>query len=132
MEYVWIALGSALGGVGRVLVADAVSARAGAHFPYGTLVVNVLGSFAIGVVAAFLTARGRSLLDGQVGRFLVLGLFGGFTTFSAFSLQTFALLRAGAWLQALVNAMGSVLLCLLAVAVGHGLGGRLAGLWPRG
>ena len=89
-SYVWIALGSALGGAGRHWCSGLVARRFGETFPWGTLVVNILGSFVVGFADALLT--------GTPARQLVMaGLCGGYTTFSAFSLQTLNLARAGKW-----------------------------------
>jgi fluoride exporter len=104
-----IALGGALGSVLRYLMVSALGA------PIGTLAVNVLGSFAIGVLFVWLDAR-----DGwQV--FLMTGVLGGFTTFSAFSLDTLKLIQTGQTLQAAAYAGGSVALSLAAVALGVAL-----------
>jgi fluoride exporter len=93
----------------------------GQNFPWGTLMVNVLGSFIIGLFAA-LTADGvRGPLSSETRLFVMAGLCGGYTTFSAFSLQTLVLMREGAWASAGVNIALSVALCLAAVWVGYTL-----------
>ncbi len=115
-----VALGSALGGVARHWLTGAVAARLGEAFPWGTLAVNVLGSALVGVVAALVDA-GRAAGAGDLRLFLVVGLLGGFTTFSAFSLQTLRLVQEGALLRASGNVVGGVALCLLAAAAGHRL-----------
>jgi CrcB protein len=104
-----IALGGALGSVLRYLMVAAVGA------PWGTAAVNVIGSFAIGVLFV--------LLDTRVGwqLFLMTGLLGGFTTFSAFSLDTIKLFEAGQPLEAALYVLGSVVLSLIAVALGVAL-----------
>ncbi len=114
----WIFLGSGLGGIARYLAATAVAARWGETFPWGTLVVNVTGSFAIGFVAALLTVDERPLLGTDVRLFVMTGLLGGYTTYSTFSLQTLALVRAGEWFKASANAGGMWVLCFAAVALG--------------
>ena len=120
MIYIWVALGSAIGGVGRFWCNNVISAAAGGAFPWGTITVNVVGSFIIGFVAAIDPFPGRSWIPGPEARaFLMVGVCGGYTTFSAFSLQTLDLLKAGQWLQALGNIALSVLLCVLAVWLGH-------------
>ncbi len=122
-SYVWIALGSALGGAGRYWCSGLVARHFGETFPWGTLVVNVLGSFVVGFADA--------LLAGTAARQLVMaGLCGGFTTFSAFSLQTLELARFGRWLEAGSNIVLSVVLCLLAVWAGHVLAVALGGAGP--
>lgn len=103
-----------------------ITNRWGDHFPVGTLAVNVLGSFVIGGVASFLSPQGlfaTSLLTRQI---LMVGLLGGFTTFSSFSLQTLFLLHSGAWMRAGMNVFLSVALCLVAVWLGHLAGGLLS------
>jgi fluoride exporter len=118
--YLWIALGSALGGMARYACSNLAVAWFGPSFPWGTLVINVLGSFVIGVFAGLTGPDGRLLVAGDVRQFVMVGLCGGYTTFSAFSLETLNLLQrrplAGASYIAL-----SLLLCLLAVWLGHAL-----------
>jgi CrcB protein len=120
--YLWVALGSALGGVGRVWVGGLAARHLDTGFPWGTLLVNILGSFAIGLLAALTQAGGRLEAPPHVRQFLMAGVLGGFTTFSAFSLQTLELLRGGDWPRALANILASLVLCLAAVAIGHHLG----------
>lgn len=97
MTYLWVAIGSAIGGVGRYWCGALVSARWSDDFPWGTILVNVAGSFVIGVVGAMGETLDRSWLPGHhVRAFIVVGFCGGYTTFSAFSLQTLDLLREGA------------------------------------
>lgn len=118
MNYIWIAAGSALGGVLRHWLSGLVAQRWGEGFPVGTLLVNVTGSFVIGFLFAF-TGEGRVLNSPEARNFLMAGLCGGYTTFSAFSLQTLNLARGGQWLGAGLNALLSVALCLAAVWLGH-------------
>jgi CrcB protein len=124
--WIWVALGGALGGAGRYWLNGVVSARF-ETFPAGTLVVNVLGSFVIGFFAALtqpegpLSPRGRAFAT----EFFMIGLCGGFTTFSSFSLQTLNLLRDGEWLYAAGNVLLSVFGCLLATWLGYLLGAAL-------
>jgi len=121
----FIAFGSALGGVLRYWMSGAIAARFGETFPWGTLLVNVVGSVAIGVLAG-LTDSARIPLPPEVRQFFMVGLFGGFTTFSSFSLQTLRLFHDGDWVRAGANIGLSILFCLAAVAVGYRLA-RLAG-----
>ncbi len=116
--WLWIFLGSGLGGVLRFGLASAVETRWGATLPWGTLVVNVAGSFLIGIVAALLGAGARPLLGLEPRHFVMTGVLGGFTTYSAFSLQTLALARAGEWTKAGAYAGGMFVLCFAAVAAG--------------
>jgi CrcB protein len=118
----WVALGSAIGGALRYWCSGIVALLAGEAFPLGTLVVNVVGSFLIGVVAEVTGPDGRLLMASPARQFIMTGLFGGFTTFSSFSLQTLALARDGEWLAAAANIGLSVGLCLLGVWLGFALG----------
>ena len=115
--YLMVALGGALGSVGRFWLNTFVTARTGDGFPWGTLLINVLGSFAIGIFVAMMPATQDS-----ARKFLMVGICGGFTTFSAFSLQTLELTQRGEWLRAGGNILGSVALCLVAVWLGWILG----------
>jgi len=127
----WVMLGSALGGLARYWLGVGVAALTGPSFPWGTLLINVIGSFVIGLFAAALGERG--LFSGALGQgqfldivdlraFVMVGLCGGFTTFSSFSLQSLELLQAGRAGPALGYMAGSVLACLLAVWGGWVLG----------
>jgi CrcB protein len=116
--YLWVGLGSALGGMARYLVSGVVAQAIGETFPFGTLVVNVAGSFVIGVFVALTGPDGRLLLDPHIRQFVAVGLCGGFTTFSSFSLQTLALVQDGEWALAALNVLASVVTCLLAVWAG--------------
>lgn len=116
--YLWVALGSALGGMGRYWASGAVAGLAGETFPWGTIVVNVAGSFAIGLFATVTGPDGRILVAPEARQFFMLGVCGGFTTFSSFSLQTLNLARDGDWLLAGANIAVSVVVCLVAVVLG--------------
>jgi CrcB protein len=118
LNYLWVALGSALGGMGRYACTGLGSRWLGESFPWGTLFVNVSGSLAIGALAVAIPADTRVLTD-NARDFLMIGICGGFTTFSAFSLQTLNLARNGDWGAAAGYTVGSVLLCLAAVVVGY-------------
>ncbi|MFN8096068.1 MAG: fluoride efflux transporter CrcB [Vicinamibacteria bacterium] len=120
--YLVVALGSALGGAARFGLSGVVARSFGETFPWGTLVVNVLGSFLIGFVATVTGPDGRLLASPASRQFLMPGIFGGFTTFSSFSLQTLSLAQEGEWLQAGGNVTGSVVLCLVGVWLGATLG----------
>jgi CrcB protein len=117
MAYVLVAVGGAIGSVARYGVGEWVASVLGTAFPWGTLIVNIVGSFIIGAVAALAGSDAPAITD-NARLFLAVGVCGGFTTFSAFSLQTLALIQAGAWPQAVLNIAGSVVLCLIAVWVG--------------
>lgn len=116
----WIALGGALGSVSRFWLSLAFDALFALTFPWATVVTNITGSFAIGMIAA--------LPLGPTSRqFLMVGVLGGYTTFSAFSLQTLVLVQAGEWPKAAANVLGSVILCLVAVWLGYLLAGSFRG-----
>jgi len=119
--YLAVGLGSALGGILRLWLAGLVTQRWGDGFPWGTLLVNVIGSFAIGVFSGAL-GPGRWMLGEPAMVFLTAGICGGFTTFSAFSIQTLRLLQQGQFGAALANIASSVSLCLLAVWLGFWVG----------
>jgi CrcB protein len=122
-SYVWVAVGSMLGGVSRFWVSRVVAERVGESFPWGTIVINVTGSFVIGVFAALTLSEGRlSTSRSFVVQFCIIGICGGYTTFSSFSLQTLNLARAGQWLWAGGNIAISIAACLLAVWLGFILG----------
>ncbi|MGE3311858.1 MAG: fluoride efflux transporter CrcB [Limisphaerales bacterium] len=121
MSALLVFLGSGLGGVARWLLAGWIGGKAGPGFPWGTLVVNGTGSFLIGLIATLTGPEGRLAAPLVVRQFFMLGFLGGYTTFSSFSLQTLQLFEAGQWARAGANVVGSVVLCLLAVALGHAL-----------
>ena len=122
--YLWVAIGGALGSVGRFWLNGIMSGKFGETFPWGTLVVNVTGSFVIGIIAALAIPEGR--MDSQsrafATQFLMIGICGVYTTFSSFSLQTLNLLRDREWLYACGNVILSVVLCMIAVWLGYLLG----------
>jgi fluoride exporter len=118
-NYIWIAVGSALGGVARYWCSGVAARLIGETFPWGTLIVNVVGSFIIGCFAALTGPDGRLFVGTTVRQFVMVGICGGYTTFSSFSLQTLNLMNDGEWLYVGLNICGSVVLCLLAVWLGH-------------
>lgn len=118
MTYIWVAIGSAVGGLARYSLTRWTLGWSG-NFPWGTILTNVLGAFVIGFFGSYTLASGRFAVGENTRLFVMVGLCGGFTTFSSFSLQTFDLLRSGAWVKALGNIFLSVVLCFLAVAAGH-------------
>ena len=124
--YLWIALVGALGSVGRYWLNGLVSQRFDT-FPAGTLVINVMGSFVIGVLGALTLPEGRMSSNGRAfaTQFVMIGVCGGFTTFSSFSWQTLNLLRDREWLFAGGNILLSVVLCLLATWLGYMAGAAL-------
>jgi CrcB protein len=119
LTYLWVALGGALGTVARAFCAEVVARALGDSFPWGILIINVVGSFVIGFFATLTGVGGRYLVAPDARQFVMIGLCGGFTTFSSFSLQTLNLLLDGDFVRAGANIIGSVLLCLLAVWLGY-------------
>jgi len=123
MTYLWVALGSAIGGVLRYGIARMME-PVSRGIPWGTVTINIAGSFVIGYFGTLTLASGRYAVPEYVRIFVMVGFCGGFTTFSSFSLETFELLRSGHWVRALANMTVSVIVCLIAVAAGHRLAQR--------
>ena len=119
LNIILVFLGSGLGGVARLLLSGLVANLVGQTFPWGTLVVNVTGSFAIGLFATLTGPDGRVLAPAAFRQFFMLGICGGYTTFSSFSLQTLNLVEEGERFRAGVNAVLSMVLCFVAVWLGH-------------
>jgi CrcB protein len=119
LTYLVVGLGSALGGMGRFWASGVVARQFGETFPWGTILVNISGSFVIGLFVALTGPDGRWMVPPRFGQFFTIGLCGGYTTFSSFSLQTLNLVRDGQWLSAGANVALSLVLCLLAVWLGH-------------
>ncbi len=119
MSYFWIAVGSALGGAFRYWCSGVAARLIGETFPWGTLIVNIVGSFVIGFFFTLTGPDGRVLASPTMRQFVMVGLCGGYTTFSSFSLQTLNLLHDGEFLYAGSNVVAAVVLCMLAVWLGH-------------
>lgn len=109
-------IGAGLGGLMRHVMNIWVTALAGSGFPYGILAINILGSTAMGLVAGWFAFRGGMLPDLRL--FLATGVLGGFTTFSAFSLDTALLMERGETLLAAIYVVGSVVLSVLGLFLG--------------
>jgi CrcB protein len=121
-----IAVGGALGTLARYLIS--VAAVPFSHtLPWGTILINVSGSFVIGFFGTLTLSQGRYPLPETARLFIMVGFCGGFTTFSSFSLQTLDLMRYGSLTRALINVAASVVLCVGAVAIGHALAAKLNG-----
>jgi CrcB protein len=116
-----VLLGGSLGGVARLVISWIVTRRAGAAFPWGTLAVNVSGCLAVGALAGAAHAAGGILATEAARDFLVVGVCGGYTTVSSFSLQTLTLSQQGRHRAATLNVVLSTVVCLLAVATGYRL-----------
>ena len=116
-------IGCALGGVFRYLGTLLIARFFGEGFPWGTLLVNAIGSFLLGLVLGNgFVAKDIWLFSGGAYAFVALGFCGGLTTFSTFSLQTFSLVSDQAWGKALANILGSVALCVFCVLSGYAMG----------
>jgi fluoride exporter len=126
--YLAIAVGSALGGVGRFWCSGITARLVGETFPWGTLLVNVVGSFVIGFFSTLTGPDGRIVASTTARQFVMVGICGGYTTFSSFSLQTLNLMNDGEWLYAAANTFGSILLCFLGVWAGHAIAASIGGL----
>ena len=118
MPYLWVTLGSAIGGLLRYTITR-WTMHISLGFPYGTVFINVLGSFVIGYFGTLTLQSGKYPASDNLRLFVMVGICGGFTTFSSFSLQTFDLLRTGEWSRAMANVVLSVVLWLGSVALGH-------------
>ena len=116
MKYLLILVFGGLGSLARYLTASAVAAKLGARFPWGTLVVNVSGSFLIGLLMTLLTERWQPHPNWRLA--LVVGFLGGYTTFSSFEWETFAVVRDGGFWIGVANVVGSVLFGYAAVWIG--------------
>lgn len=119
VTYFWIALGSALGGISRYGCSRFVASWFGETFPWGTLTVNVIGSFVIGFFATVSGPEGRLIVSPDMRTFVMVGFCGGYTTFSSFSLATLDLIRNRDFMEAGMNVLLSVALCMLAVWLGY-------------
>jgi CrcB protein len=117
--YLWVAIGGALGSVARFALGNAMTMAVGAQFPWGTLLINVLGSFIISFFGVLTGMNARFPIPSEARIFVTVGLCGGFTTFSAFSLQTVELARAGQPGRAALYVAASAALCITACAAGY-------------
>jgi CrcB protein len=120
--WIAVAVGGALGSVARFWLASAMTMLTGPRFPWGTLLINIVGSFVIGLVGGITLTPARIGVHPDIRIFLMTGVCGGFTTFSAFSLQTLELMQSGDVVPAFGYAIGSVVLCVIATYCGWLLG----------
>ncbi len=118
VAYIWVALGGALGTTARYWLSGVVARSFGETFPWGTLIINVTGSFVIGFFGALTGPDGRLFVGSTARQFVMIGMCGGYTTFSSFSLQTLNLMNDGEWFRAGANIGMSVVLCKIAVWAG--------------
>lgn len=128
VDYILVMIGGALGTGARFWVSGLVADHVGQPFPLGTLVVNITGSFAVGLFAAFVDPEGSWLISPRLREFFMIGLCGGYTTFSSFSIQTLDLVRDGDWFKAGLNTGLSLVGCLAAVWLGRVVG---LGILPK-
>jgi fluoride exporter len=117
--YVWVAIGSALGGMARYWCTEFIATNTDNSFPWGTIIVNIIGSFIIGFFVAITGPEGRFIVSPEIRLFVMIGICGGYTTFSSFSLQTLNLIHEGDFLRAGANIILSVILCLTFVWIGY-------------
>jgi fluoride exporter len=120
--YMWIAVGGALGSMARFFVSSAFARLVGEAFPWGTIIVNISGCLLIGILATVSGPDGRLEVAPDFRQFLLIGICGGYTTFSSFSLQTLNLIRNGEMMGAAGNAAVSFVACMVAVWIGATLG----------
>src|SRR5690348_7144929 len=127
LAYFWVAIGGALGSMARYGIGGLISQKSSGSFPWGTFVVNVTGSFVIGILGALTLPEGKMTSQSRdfATQLLITGVCGGYTTFSSFSLQTLYLIRDGQWFYAAGNVLLSVLFCMIAVWIGFWLGSKL-------
>ena len=119
--YILIFLGCGVGGLLRYWVSTSMYSLLGRGFPYGTLIVNVSGSFVMGCLFVLLLERASSL-GCELRALLLVGFLGGYTTFSSFSIETVSLIESGEWIHAGLNALLSVVLCVAFAWLGVLLG----------
>jgi CrcB protein len=118
--------GGALGTLARYLI-SIMALPISRELPWGTIIINITGSFAIGLFGTLTLAQGRFPVSENMRLFVMIGFCGGYTTFSSFSLQTLDLMRNGAMVRAAINMLVSLALCVAAVAVGHALAAHFNG-----
>lgn len=116
MDYLIVFLGAGLGGAMRHSVNRFAAYLFGVAFPFGTLTVNIVGSFLMGVLAGYFAFRGE--LSQEVRLFLTTGALGGFTTFSTFSLDTISLWERGQWMAAVIYVVASLVLAIVGLFAG--------------
>ena len=126
---VYVALGSAIGGVSRYLFGGLIQRLLDTTFPAGTLVINVSGSLLLGAILRY--AMDTPTMSPEVRSFLTIGFCGGYTTFSSFSYEAVALMEDGEWTRAGLYVTGSVILSLLGTLLGFALAREIVALQER-
>jgi CrcB protein len=129
LVYLWVAIGGALGSVARFWLGNALAVAVGSEFPWGTLAINIIGSFVISFFGSLTGLYPRFAVPYEARVLVTVGLCGGFTTFSSFSLQTVELLRTGQPGRAGIYIAASVILCLAACALGFGAASTIGHGW---
>jgi CrcB protein len=124
-NYIWVAIGGAFGTTGRYWLSGLVARLIGETFPWGTLLINLTGSILIGFFATLTGPDGRVFVGSTGRQFVMIGICGGYTTFSSFSLQTLNLMNDSEWFYAGANILLSVALCLIGVWAGYMLASTL-------
>jgi len=120
--YMLVGIGGALGSVARAGMTDLITRWMGSQFPFGTVAVNVTGALIMGLIAGYgETEPGKLIFSPATRTFLMIGVMGGYTTFSSFSLQTFLLMEQGNWTGAFLNVLLSVLLCVTGIWLGFSI-----------
>ena len=119
MNFLWVAIGGACGSVGRYWLSVTIARAAGGVFPWGTLIVNIIGCCFIGWFASSYGPESRYALNPSARIFVMTGICGGFTTFSSFSLEALNLARSGEWMRAGAYVLASVTACLVGVFLGY-------------
>jgi CrcB protein len=122
----FVVVGGAIGTLCRYVI-SVLALPVSQSLPWGTIGINILGSFVIGFFGTLTLADGRYPVSDNIRLFVMVGICGGFTTFSSFSLQSLDLLRSGAIVRAGVNIVASVILCICATALGHLVASHLNG-----
>ena len=125
MDYAWVGIGGCVGACARFALGNAIGRRFGTEFPYGTFIVNITGAFLIGVVLTLLTERYAA--DPRWRLLLVVGVLGGYTTFSSFAYEAFTLADRGQWWRAATYVIGSNVLGITACVAGIVVTRRIAG-----
>jgi CrcB protein len=128
--WLYVMIGGALGSLARYLI-SLLALPISRDLPWGTIGINIFGSFIIGFFGTLTLTQGRFPVSENMRLFVMVGICGGFTTFSSFSLQTLDLLRGGAMVRAGLNIVLSVVLCVAAVALGHFLAAQINGHPPQ-
>ena len=126
LALILVFVGGAIGSMCRFWLSGIVAERFGETFPYGTLIVNLVGSWIIGLAAGWVAHLNDPFWASAAKQLLMVGICGGLTTFSSFSLQTWNLMLSGRWVSAFTNVLVSTILCLALVALGWNVGQRLS------